>query len=115
MSQSSSLISANIKTASPHKYLYTSMVSHRGTPVSLAMRQDGRIFYSVLDMSNTEKNASKTGDQDKNYWSEVNFKDKKPSQLHFPSEIMQVGYGVVPNRKLTPKDTTDDKNTARFG
>ncbi|OZH52041.1 hypothetical protein AFK68_26935 [Hydrocoleum sp. CS-953] len=85
------------------------MVSHRGTPVSLAMREEGRIFYSVLDMSNTEQNALK-GDQDKNYWSEVNFKDKKQlSQLHFPSEIMQVGYGVVPNFQISKYNSGNSK------
>jgi hypothetical protein len=73
MPQSSSLINKNITTEQTHKYLFTSVVSHRGTPVSFAMDRDGRIFYSVLDLSSTEQNADagSGGDlnNDKNYWS----------------------------------------------
>ncbi|NEN88021.1 MAG: LamG domain-containing protein [Okeania sp. SIO3H1] len=114
MVQSSPLINKNITKEQTHQYLFTSMVSHRGTPVSFAMRQDGRIFYSVLDMSNTEQNANQSDDNndqnnDKNYWSKVNFEDVGASRLHFPSEIMQVGYGVVPNFVIDKYDKTNKK------
>ncbi|MGK7956168.1 MAG: LamG-like jellyroll fold domain-containing protein [Crocosphaera sp.] len=121
MSQSSSLISKNIKKEETPNYLFTSMVSHRGTPVSFAMRDDGRIFYSVLDMSNTEQNANQgdnndqNNDQkndqnnDKNYWSKVNFNNEGESRLHFPMEIMQVGYGVVPNFQIGKYNSKNSK------
>ena len=91
------------------------MVSHRGTPVSFAMVEDGRIFYSVLDMSNTEQNANQVGDNDndrnndKNYWSKVNFEGVGASRLQFPIEIMQVGYGVVPNFLIDKYDSSNNK------
>ncbi|MGD1701420.1 hypothetical protein [Dapis sp. BLCC M229] len=109
MPQSSPLINKNITKEQTHQYLFTSMVSHRGTPVSFAMRQDGRIFYSVLDMSNTEQNATVSDEHDKNYWSKVNFEGVDASQLHFPSEIMQVGYGVVPNFPIGKYDSNNNK------
>ena len=115
MPQSSPLINKNITKEKTHKYSYTSMVSHRGTPVSFAMVEDGRIFYSVLDMSNTEQNANQVGDNDndrnndKNYWSKVNFEGVGASRLQFPIEIMQVGYGVVPNFLIDKYDSSNNK------
>jgi hypothetical protein len=111
MTQSSSLINKNITSEQTHEYLFTSIVSHRGTPVSFAMDRDGRIFYSVLDLSSTEQKADQgSGDDlnnDKNYWSKVNFDGVTASQLAFPTEIMQVGYSVVPNYGI---DKYDGKN-----
>ncbi len=111
MAQSSPLINKNITSQDTHKYIHTSMVSHRGIPVSFAMRNDGKIFYSVLDMSNRQQNAKATADEDKNndknYWSNVNFKEPGTSQVPFPNEIVQIGYGVVPNFKI---DKYDEKN-----
>lgn len=107
-----SIINKSLTQEKTHKYLYTSMVSHRGTPISFAMRDDGHIFYSVLDMSNTEQNAnikSKDGDNDKNYWSKVTFEKGSVSRLQFPEEIMQVSYGVVPNFKIEKHDKDNKK------
>ena len=113
MSLSSPLINKNITKEKTHKYFFTSMVSHRGTPVSFAMREDGRIFYSVLDLSNTQQNANQVGDidrnNDKNYWSKVNVGGVGASWLHFPMEIMQVGYGVVPNFLIDKYDSSNKK------
>ena len=113
MAQSSLLINKNITKQETHKYLYTSMVSIRGTPVSFAMREDGKIFYSVLDMSNTEQNAKNAGgtdkNNDKNYWSKVTFDGLGASRLHFPTEIVQVGYGMVPNFQIDKYDGNNKK------
>lgn len=109
MSQSSPLINKNITKETTHTYVFTSMVSHRGTPVSFAMTETGHIFYSVLDMSNTEQNAAVSDEHDKNYWSKVNFEGVHVSQLHFPSEIMQIGYGVVPNFQIDKYDSHNNK------
>ncbi|MEO1352281.1 MAG: LamG-like jellyroll fold domain-containing protein [Cyanobacteria bacterium J06635_15] len=109
MPQSSPLINKNIAQEPTHNYLFTSMVSHRGTPVSFAMRADGRIFYSVLDMSNTEQDTAVSDDHDKNYWSKVNFDGADASQLRFPMEIMQVGYAVAPNFVIDKYDSNNKK------
>ena len=112
MPHSSQLINKNIVKQETHKYLYTSMVAHRGTPISFAMREDGSIFYSVLDMSNTKRNAEitdKFGDNDKNYWSPVEFNGVDINRLHFPMEIIQVGYEVVPNFPIDKYDRDNNK------
>lgn len=109
MLQSSPLINKNIKRQKSHEFLFTSMVSHRGTPVSFAMREDGRIFYSVLDMSNTEQQANSTDGNDKHHWSKVVFEGAGASILHFPREIMQIGYAVVPNFQIDQYDSNNKK------
>jgi hypothetical protein len=113
MPLSSPLINKNIIKQETHKYLYTSMVSHLGTPVSFAMRDDGHIFYSVLDMSNTEQGNNAIGDVDKNndktYWSQVTLQGAGASRLQFPLEIIQVGYGIVPNFEIDKYDSSNNK------
>ncbi len=113
MTQISPLINKNITRQETHKYLYTNMVSHRGTPVSFAMREDGKIFYSVLDMSNTEQSPGDIGandkNNDKNFWSKVTFEGAGASLLNFPGEIMQVGYGLVPNFQIDKYDSNNKK------
>jgi hypothetical protein len=110
MPKSSALIIKNIKQQDAPKYLFTSMVSHRGTPVSFAMTTDGDILYSVLDMSNTEQNTSQDGN-DKDYWSKVNHSggQERANRLVFPMEIIQVGYGVVPNFPIDRYDSSNNK------
>ena len=113
ITQSSALINKNIVKEETHSYLYTSMVSHRGTPVAFAMREDGRIFYSVLDMSNSEQGANNAEgndiNNDKNYWSKVHFDNRSASRLHFPQEISQVGYGVAPNFQIDKYNSNNQK------
>lgn len=116
MATSTSLISKNNTREETQKYLYTAMVSHRGVPVSFAMREDGKIFYSVLDLSNTPQSGAsfEDRDNDKNYWSYVQFQDPAPSMLYFPTEIMQVGYAVVPNVQMDKFDSSNAKIIASF-
>lgn len=102
---SQSIISKNRIQEKTYNYLHTSLVSHRGTPISFAMRDDGRIFYSVLDMSNTKHNADKS-DNDKEYWSRIELQGDA-GMLHFPQEISQVGYSLVPSFQI---DKYDDRN-----
>ena len=114
------LINKNIIIQGTHKFLFTSMVSHRGTPVSFAMRDDSKIFYSTLDKSNKNQNPKPEDididiDNDKNYWSKVKFKGTDISNvedersLGFPNEITQVGYGVVPNFQIDKYDSSNKK------
>ncbi len=112
MSSSSPLINKNIVKQEAHIYLFTSMVSHRGTPVSFAMRDDGQIYYSVLDTSNSrQKGNSSAGDanNDKIYWSQIGLDGKDASKLQFPTEIVQVGYGIVPNVSIEKFDGNNNK------
>jgi hypothetical protein len=66
------------------------------------MDNTGKIIYSVLDLSNNQatQTAGKAEDQenDKHFWSNVDFNNSAISTLQFPKEIAQVGYGVVPHR-----------------
>ncbi len=109
---SQSIINKNLAQEKTHNYLYTSLVSHRGTPISFAMRGAGRIFYSVLDMSNTQQNAGKS-DNDKEYWSKVELQDDA-GRLDFPQEISQVGYRVVPNFRVDKYDSNNKKIIQNF-
>ena len=114
MLQTSPLINKNNIKEKAHDYVHTSMVSHRGTPVSFAMREDdGKIFYSVLDLSSVKQQVNQiSGDDannDKFYWSNVNFDDDSMSCIHFPTELMQVGYAVVPNFTIHKYDKDNKK------
>ncbi len=109
---SQSIINKNLTQEQTHTYLHTSLISHRGTPISFAMRDDGHIFYSVLDMSNTQPNAGKS-DNDKDYWSKVDLQNNT-SSLKFPGEISQVGYRVVPNFPIDKYDSDNEKIIQRY-
>ncbi len=118
MPQTSPLINKNMTRQETHVYLHTGMVSHQGVPISFAMRGDGRIFYSVLNMSSTEQRST-TADgndrnNDKNFWSSVAFDRLGASRLLFPSEIMQVGYGVVPNFQIDRYNSKNEKIIVRY-
>lgn len=113
MPQNSPLVNKNVTRQETNNYLHTSMVSHRGTPVSFAMRDDGRIFYSVLDISKTDQDNNVTDDSDKFndkfYWSQVTLEGPDASRLRFPFEIMQIGYGMVPNYQIDRYDSNNKK------
>ncbi|MFM2376674.1 MAG: hypothetical protein RLZZ165_1771, partial [Bacteroidota bacterium] len=113
---STSLISKNNTREETHRYLHTAMVSHSGTPVSFAMRTDGRIFYSVLNLSSSQTAAADTVDRnnDKNFWSKVDFTNPAVSSLNFPSEIVQVGYGIAPNFSIDKFDKDNRKIIQRL-
>ncbi len=95
-------IEKNLKKETTDKYLYTAMVSHQGKPISFAMRNDGRIFYSVLNLSSIQSNTENITALDKNYWSTL---DRKKHCVQFPREITQVGYAVAPNHKIDNYDS----------
>ncbi|MEM6264850.1 MAG: LamG-like jellyroll fold domain-containing protein, partial [Bacteroidota bacterium] len=103
--QSSPLINKNTTKQETHDYVYTTMVSHRGNPVSFAMRNDdGGIFYSVLNLSNTSQGS----ENDKLNWSKVSFNGQGASRVPFPAEIAQVGYGVVPNFQVAKYNSQNE-------
>ena len=104
----SSFISKNLRQSQMTHYVHTAMISHRGTPISFAMCDNGKILYSVLNLSSAKQNSSnqqadgEDQENDKLYWSNVIHTDDNLGQstLRFPKEMTQVGYGVVPNRLI---------------
>ena len=113
-----SFIANHLKEEASAVYRHTAMVSHLGKPVSFAMRDDGRIFYSVLDVSAATQDVSGAVDKDndKHYWSKVNpnADSATASVLRFPAEISQVGYTIVPNRKIVPHDNHNQPIIDRY-
>ncbi|MEV0372467.1 LamG-like jellyroll fold domain-containing protein [Streptomyces sp. NPDC050636] len=75
-----------LKVYSDRPYVHTTTVRHQGTTVALAMDDQRRLVYSVLDL--TRHDDSK-GELDAAYWSE------NPLPLHFPAEITDVGFAAV--------------------
>lgn len=74
-----------LKTYTDKTYQHTTMVRHKGTVVSLAMDQQRRIYYSVLNLNDDKPDSP----LDVNYWLE------NPQKLQFPNEISQVGYAIA--------------------
>ncbi|NEO97557.1 MAG: hypothetical protein F6K58_02360 [Symploca sp. SIO2E9] len=74
-----------LKTYTDKAYKHTTMVRHKGTVVALAMDDNRRIYYSVLNLDDSDDKSP----LDVNYWLE------NPQELSFPGEIAQVGYGVT--------------------
>ncbi len=75
-----------LKSYEDKTYKYPTLVQHKGTVIAFAMDNERRIYYTVLDLSESDENKSPI---DVEYWS------KNPSPLHFADEIAQVGYGLV--------------------
>lgn len=75
-----------IKTYSDRRYLFTTMVRHKGSVVALAMDDSRRIYYSVLNLGSADPAR---GDLDVNYWNE------NPARLSFPREILDVGFALT--------------------
>ncbi len=96
-----------VKSYTDRPYRYTAMVTHKGVPIALAMDDQRRIFYAVLDLNDTRGNKEEF---DVAYWPE------DPTELEFPKEIEQVGYSVVeatsfPVVKLDTRQEVADPST----
>ncbi|MCG3154872.1 MAG: hypothetical protein DKINENOH_01468 [bacterium] len=79
------MLNTFIKTYSNRTYRHVTMVRHKGTVIAFALDSERRIFYSVLDLENTEIKSP----LDVNYWL------GNPKELFFPNEIAEVGVGVA--------------------
>ncbi|NEQ76762.1 MAG: hypothetical protein F6K23_29315 [Okeania sp. SIO2C9] len=75
-----------LKSYEDKTYKHPTLIRHKGTVIAFAMDNERRIYYTVLDLSDSDENK---GPIDVEYWS------KNPSPLHFANEIGQVGYGLV--------------------
>ena len=85
-----------VKTWSNRTYIHTTMVKHKGTVVALAMDNQRRIYYSVLDLDQASENK---GPLDVDYWHDPDTMrgGRLIYQLRFPTEIAQAGYAVAGN------------------
>jgi hypothetical protein len=84
------MLNAFIKTYSNRTYKHVTMVRHKGTVIAFALDSERRIFYSVLDLENTQIKSP----LDVNYWL------GNPKELIFPNEIAEVGVGVADQTML---------------
>ncbi|MFF7022774.1 LamG-like jellyroll fold domain-containing protein [Streptomyces klenkii] len=75
-----------LKVYSDRSYVHTTTVRHQGTTVALAMDDQRRLVYTVLDLA---RHDEAKGELDAAYWSE------NPVPLRFPSEIADVGFAVA--------------------
>ena len=66
-----------LKTYTDRKYQYTVQVNHKGTVIALAMDELRRIYYSVLDLENTQIQGKSP--LDVNYWLD------NPKEISFPN------------------------------
>lgn len=68
-------------------YKHTTMVRHNGVVIALAMDSRQNIWYTVLDLANSDIQSP----LDVNYWL------KTPKRLRFSKELAHVGYGAASN------------------
>lgn len=114
------------KTYLDNKYVHTAMIRHKGTVIAFAMNDQRRIFYAVQDMSPAAEGSAPKSPLDVDNW------PAGATELRFPREIAEVGFGVAdqtqlplykkgsrtpeaPGKRLTDKDTDFFlSTTARF-
>ncbi|MDB9313691.1 hypothetical protein PN462_11320 [Spirulina sp. CS-785/01] len=110
-----SIISNFVKTYTDKNYQYTATVTHKGTVIAFAMDEERRIYYSVLNLDNTNSETQSTGNTHQKTKSplDVNYWLNNPKELQFPNEIVQVGYAILPNQSMpTVKKGTRDEAKA---
>lgn len=73
-------------------YQYTTMVRHKGVVVAFAMDANRHIWYTVLDLGGSSQELGST-EQTKSVL-DVDAWQQSPTELVFPNEIAEVGYGV---------------------
>lgn len=83
---------------SSKSYKYTTMIRHKGTVIALAMDDQRRIHYSILDLggglTDGADAANAKSPLDVKAWSDA------PTELVFPSEIAEAGFGVADQTRL---------------
>lgn len=73
-----------LKTYTDRDYRHTTLVRHKGTVIAFAMDERRRISYAVLELDGPSPKAI-----DARNW------PANPSELRFPREIAQVGFGLI--------------------
>ncbi len=83
---------------SSKSYKYTTMIRHKGTVIALAMDDQRRIHYSILDLggglTDGADAANAKSPLDVKAWPDA------PTELVFPSEIAEAGFGVADQTRL---------------
>ena len=77
------------RTYSDHTYEFTTTVAHQGVVIALAMDDARHIRYAVLDLEPREAGGPTDESFDADGW------PVEPTELRFPTEIAQVGFGVT--------------------
>ena len=89
------ILEAFAKTFEDKPYRFTTMVSHKGVLIAFAMDGERHIYYSVLNLrsgaggSSLQDNSTPASPFDKDAW------EDPPTEMIFPNEIAEVGYGVA--------------------
>jgi len=113
-----SVLSNLTKTYSGNTYKYTTLLRHKGTLIAFTMDDRRRIHYAVLD----QNPAAAKSPLDVTYW------PGGPSELLFPNEIAETGFGIAdqtllptyqngspapikPGVRLAPRDTDFFRST----
>ncbi len=77
------------------QFQHPTMVRHKGVVIAFAMDDQRRIFYAALDMNPAPQNgAAAKSPFDINNW------PASPTELIFPNEIAEVGFGVADQTML---------------
>src|SRR5215475_9919564 len=79
-------------------YKHTAMIRHKGTVIAFAMDDRQRIWYSILDLSGLGDAASAA--QKPKSFLDVDTWQDAPTELIFPNEIAEVGFGVADQTML---------------
>lgn len=74
-------------------YRYPAMVRHKGVVIVFAMDSNRRIWYTLLDLGGN--NSSDEQNQEPNSFLDVDAWQAAPTELIFPNEITEVGFGVT--------------------
>ncbi|MGW2397388.1 LamG-like jellyroll fold domain-containing protein [Kitasatospora sp. NPDC001664] len=85
---------SRLKTYGDRTYLHTTMVRHQGTTVALALGEDRRIYYSVLDFD-AAVTARRDGEEESRADLDVHHWSEDPKELAFPREIARAGYALL--------------------
>ncbi|MGG6237505.1 LamG-like jellyroll fold domain-containing protein [Nodosilinea sp. AN01ver1] len=83
MTAQAPVLESFIKRYSDRNYKYPVLVRHQGAVIALAMDDQRRIYYSVLNLNGQDNSV------DVNGWAD------RPLELEFPKEIAEVGFGVA--------------------
>ncbi|WP_017299436.1 LamG-like jellyroll fold domain-containing protein [Nodosilinea nodulosa] len=100
MTAQAPVLDSFIKRYSDRNYKYPVLVRHQGTVIALAMDDQRRIYYSVLNLNGQDSAL------DVNQWAD------HPQELEFPKEIAEVGFGLadqllLPTVKKGSRDPVD--------
>lgn len=102
MTAQAPVLESFIKRYSDRNYRYPVLVRHQGTVIALAMDDQRRIYYSVLNLNGQGDSLDVSG------WAD------QPQELEFPKEIAEVGFGLA-DQLLLPTVKKGSRNPVEPG